>query len=241
MDKGFLTIGLGESFPIAVVSAIAFQQHHSGIPTAIITDHDIQIEGIQTIRASDREPAEIKTLLEQFSPWQQTVYLDAHCLVLQPIPKLFEMGLGLCPAELPSVEHYETKDREWDYTTKHHAKQTLWRTDLIAWRSGETNDELFKAWHAEYQRFYRGDRLALSRAFDRCGVPATELPWRYCLPVGHYTNQAITEGKTKVLHLSSPLLNVNTWFNVAQNLVPDAIGDPRAVAALKNYQKPAIA
>jgi hypothetical protein len=238
MNKGVLMVGVGDWFSIAAVSAIAFQQHHSGIPISIITDSDIQIDGIKTIK-SKRGPWELKTMLNRFSPWEKTVYLDADVICLKPVPALFDYSFGIVSEPYPRIQDCtHNTGPEKSYTVRHHQTAVNYNTGVMCWNKVDEK-HLFPNWWAEWLRFQGpDDQLALARSLDlmftnalRCGaspkLSIQPIPRSYNFPITCYTKDVIAASTVHLLHAHTGYLSRAAWFKVARNVAGDVFHDPR--------------
>lgn len=223
-SKGVVIVGTGEWAAIASVSALSVQHANPKLPIRIVSDRPLNIPGIEVIQSNWPNRA-IKTQLNQFAPWEHSLYLDADVLCLGPI-EILGAELSLAPEPLPAVEHItHITGEEYAYTVRHYKGAPMFNGGVIAWHH-DIGELLFPRWYQEWLRFQGFDQLALARSLWQLqvdpGITPTEMPWDYNFPIGEYRSVVAQRGTVRMLHAHTSEIGLNNWFKVAHNVAPDA-------------------
>lgn len=182
----------------ALISAMALRQQDSEIPITLIGDHPLLKQlPLQDFRITPRflesfeigthafSSRQIKTRLSAFSPYQETLFLDADILPFQSIDTLWdyllESDLAMVLDRLPLVslcDHIAQEEKA--YTLQELSKDApQFNSGVMLWRNTPSVQMLFQLWHEEWYKFQRHDQLALVRAIHRTEIPVTKLPRTY--------------------------------------------------------------
>jgi lipopolysaccharide biosynthesis glycosyltransferase len=147
--------------------------------------HSIPVE----IPRNARKPSRwIKTQLASFSPYTQTLAIDADTIILKPIDAIWNhlrkrpvaAAIDRNPT-LATVNH--GRYREFRHTVRRHpATSPHYNTGVLLWRKSRSADALFEEWHREWQRFGHIDQLAFIRAVRNTGITPAKLPARFNYP-----------------------------------------------------------
>jgi hypothetical protein len=225
-SSGVIIVGTGEWAPVAAVAALSVQHTNPKLPIRIVSDRPINlpVPEIDVIQ-SDWHNRAIKTQVNQFTPWEHSLYLDADVLCLGPLD-ILGIDLGLAPEPLPAVERItHITGTEYDYTVKHYKGEPMFNGGVITW-SRDAGKALFPRWHQEWLRFQGFDQLALARSLHSLridlGITPTELPWDYNFPIGEYRSVVAQRGSVRLLHAHTSEIGIKNWFEVARNVAPDA-------------------
>lgn len=124
----------------------------------------------------------VKTSLSQYSPFEQTLFLDSDIAVLQPIDAIWNVldpgddsdasvAMALDPNRLsdylravPATHACAEEVAATREVTQ--AGTPFFNSGVILWRRGARSDEFFRTWNREWSRFRRIDQFALSRAIS---------------------------------------------------------------------------
>lgn len=183
----------------ALISAMALRQLDPILPITLISDRPL----LQQFPVSDYgitprfiEPNElddqgaflsrsIKTQLSRFSPYQETLFLDADILPIRPVSTLwpyldhgdFAMVLDRNPT-VGQCDH--VAQEEIDYTLHRVPGNTPhFNSGVMVWRKTPGTQQLFQDWHQEWQHFKKQDQLALVRALNTTSIAVVPLPGTY--------------------------------------------------------------
>ncbi len=189
----------------ALMSALALRSLEPNLPISIISDHprlsrlplhhhqitplcieDLSAKGIFASRW-------LKTHLQHFSPYRETLFLDADILPLQPVAPLWdylaEVDWAMALDRLPTVvlcDHISPEEKR--YTLERVAALSAdgfpimtpqYNSGVMLWRESVATQSLFEQWYAEWQIFQKQDQLALVRAMQHQGLPVATLPKTY--------------------------------------------------------------
>jgi Glycosyl transferase family 8 len=186
----------------ALISAIALRQHEPELPITLVYDlasiplwlfhdrlqqHNITPRFVSTAHLSPPVFSSrwIKTRLNQFSPYAETLFLDSDILPLQPIADLWEAlsenDFAMVLDRLPTIgECDHIADVEKNYTLARLPRSTRqFNSGVMLWRNTSNVKMLFQQWHLEWLRFEQQDQLALVRAIATAETRITELPRTY--------------------------------------------------------------
>jgi Glycosyl transferase family 8 len=186
----------------ALISALALRQHEPELPITLVYDHaNIPLwlfhDALQPHNITPRFVATdqlsplvfgsrwIKTRLNEFSPYAETLFLDGDILPLQPVGDLWaalsENDFAMVPDRLPTIgecDHIAVDEK--DYTLAILPGSTRqFNSGVMLWRHNEPVKALFQQWHLEWLRFAKQDQLALVRAIATTQTGITELPRIY--------------------------------------------------------------
>lgn len=180
----------------AFISAIALRQLEPNIPITLLCDHPSLkllplsdygitprfIEASEPNHHSSFSSREIKTRLSTFSPYKETLFLDADILPLKPIGELWDylsqgdmaMVLDRCPI-LALCLHVSPEEKNY---TLEYLPETAnhFNSGVILWRDSIQTQSLFQQWYQEWLRFKKHDQLALVRAIHHTQFSVTRLP-----------------------------------------------------------------
>jgi lipopolysaccharide biosynthesis glycosyltransferase len=184
----------------AFISAIALRNLEPDLPITLISEHpelprrSLSHYGIE-IRSltPDELPQQhlpflsryIKTRLIHFSPYEETLLIDADILPHQPVRQLWQAldrgDLAMVKDRLPTValcDHVSAEEKT--YTLGLVAPTTTqYNSGVMLWRKNEQTLAMFDDWHREWQRFYKQDQLALVRSLHHHAMAVVELPRSY--------------------------------------------------------------
>lgn len=183
----------------ALISAIALRQLEPNIPITLLCDHPIikllplsdygitprYIEANELNYHSSFSSREIKTRLLTFSPYQETLFLDADILPLKPISELWDYlsqgDMAMARDRLPTLalcDHVSLEEK--NYTLQNLPESTThFNSGVMLWKNNIQTQSLFQQWNQEWLTFKKQDQLALVRAINRTKFPITILPRIY--------------------------------------------------------------
>ena len=182
-----------------LISAIVLRQIEPNIPITIISDHpllklfplekyEISARFINLSEINDSgsfSSRDIKTSLSKFSPYQETLFLDADILPLKPISDLWDyldygdmcMVVDLVPT-LGLCAHISEEEK--NYTLQYLPESTTqFNSGVILWRNTTQTQSLFELWNREWLKFKKQDQLALVRAINKAEFSVQSLPCIY--------------------------------------------------------------
>ncbi|MBW4451049.1 MAG: hypothetical protein KME38_30610 [Spirirestis rafaelensis WJT71-NPBG6] len=183
----------------ALISAIALRQLEPKIPITLISDHPL----LKLLRLSDYEitprfielsemndhglfsSRDIKTRLATFSPYKETLFLDADILPLKPISDVWDYlsqgDMAMVLDRLPTLAFCDhIFPQEKTYSLQYLPESTTqFNSGVILWRDSIQTQSLFELWHQEWLKFKKHDQLALVRAIHHAQFSVTSLPCIY--------------------------------------------------------------
>ena len=187
----------------AVISAMALRQQEPALPITLLSDQPLlmrlalQDYGISPRLLDRNEIAQstfaqttfpsrsVKTRLNAYSPYQETLFLDADILPLQPVSDLWaylnESDLAMVVDRLPMIslcDHIAQEEKA--YTLQRLPGNTVqFNSGVMLWRESSATQTFFERWYEEWQQFQKHDQLALIRAIKAVQMPVTKLPITY--------------------------------------------------------------
>jgi lipopolysaccharide biosynthesis glycosyltransferase len=249
-------------FEAAIISAFALHQLSPQLPIIIITN--INQRGIQEwllrfnidikiIVISENQRAKnvmvsrlIKTSLNTFTDFDETLYLDADILPLQSIEEIWSFldneNIAMAIDMKPTIsECIHISEDEKNYTLETCSADTVqFNGGVMLWRNTPDVHTLFETWHKEWNRFKQHDQLALSRAFQQSKTEITHLPYNYNYSivwlakiyqienVGQINNfkcyKAPELNTIKLLHCYKSMLDVldeRAFYKIAEIFIPN--------------------
>ena len=182
----------------ALTSALCLRQHDSKTPITIISDLPILNHlAVQQYGISPRllEPAEIveipffsrylKTKIGSYSPYRETLYLDADILPINDISELWSYlnhgDLAMVEDLLPQIKMCgHVAPEEVEFTLRDlPGETTQYNSGVMLWRNTPKIKAFFAKWHAEWLRFQKHDQLALVRAIAQSQLSIAKIPKSY--------------------------------------------------------------
>jgi Glycosyl transferase family 8 len=200
-DRGvvYCATGVTAYLEAALISAIALHQLEPDLPITLISDLPLlNLIPLQSYSITPRfiSPEElqslgsfasraIKTRLDSFTPYQETLFIDADVLPLRSLSQLWghlDRGdWGMVADLMPRLElcnHVATEEK--DYTLCQLPGSTPhFNSGVMLWRKNAVTQTVFQQWHQEWLRFQKQDQLALMRAIDLTQLPIVPLPATY--------------------------------------------------------------
>jgi hypothetical protein len=200
-DRGVIYCATGSVayLEAALISAIALHQLDPDLPITLISDLPsvnlipLQRYGITPRLLTSEElhgpgsfaSRSIKTRLGSFTPYEETLYIDADVLPLRSLSQLWDHldrgDWGMVPDLMPRLElcnHVAIEEK--NYTLCQLPGSTpQFNGGVLLWRKNAMTQAVFQQWHREWLRFQKHDQLALMRAIDLTQLPVVTLPATY--------------------------------------------------------------
>ncbi len=173
-----LPISIGSNLPLLhkLSTELALRQHN--ISTIFLNTPDELADHPFVSRY-------LKTNLINWSPYQETLFLDADILPCLPIGDLWayldQAAIAMVLDRLPLVEMCDhISEQEKSYTlAKIPALSKQFNSGVMLWRNNAETQKLFSQWQREWQVFQKQDQLALVRALHHAQVAVAEIPRTY--------------------------------------------------------------
>ncbi|MBW4657728.1 MAG: hypothetical protein KME15_03575 [Drouetiella hepatica Uher 2000/2452] len=225
----------------ALISAMALRQQEPEISITLISDqpllkflplhsHSITPKflspgEIDTHPFSSRQ---IKTCLNLLSPYQETLFLDADILPLQPICDLWNHlvygDFAMVTDRLPRValcDHVALEEKT--YTLQRlPGSTTHFNSGVMLWRDTLAVQTLFQQWHEEWRKFQKHDQLALVRALHKTQVPVIQLPKTYNVsPID--AESRFGKHQAHLLHCWGGMVASGEFRQFAHNYYPEVV------------------
>ncbi len=199
--RGVLYVASGDFSYLmhAACSILSLRDNGYDGPISILTDfkpaqlrglkkYDVQCIPVEIPKNARRPSRWIKTQLASFSPYKQTLAIDADTVILRPIDGIrrFLSKGPVCAAmdrnqTLATVNH--GRHEEFLYTIRRHPTTVPhYNTGILLWRKSKKADKLFEEWHNEWLRFGDIDQLAFIRAVQNTGIKPAKLPLKFNYP-----------------------------------------------------------
>ncbi len=171
----------------------------------------------------------LKTQINTYSPYDETLFLDADILPLVNLsslwPYLDQGNVAMATdrmAEIGLCDH--VTQAEVEFTLEQLSPQTThFNSGVLLWRRTVTTEALFTQWHCEWQRFGQQDQLALARAIDRTQTRVVPLPQSYNLSPRD-AEPLIKKGETiHMLHCWGGKVASGRYKKLARRFCPEAV------------------
>ncbi|MGA0199990.1 MAG: putative nucleotide-diphospho-sugar transferase [Prochlorotrichaceae cyanobacterium] len=196
-SKGILYIAVqSEAYlEAAVISALSIRLLDRLVPITIVSDLplidylDLIKYNISARRLKAQEIVPhpffsryLKTQLSSYTPYDQTLFLDADILAIQDISHIWHYldqgDLAIARDRLSEVQHCDhIAQVELDFTLSQlPANFPHYNSGVFLWRKTAASELLFKHWHQEWLHFQCQDQLALARAIAKTALTLTPLP-----------------------------------------------------------------
>lgn len=226
----------------ALISAMALREQEPTLSITLISDqpvlkllplNDLRITiNFLAINQLDTNPfssRSIKTRLNTLTPYQESLFLDADILPLQPIADIWDHlsqgDLAMVVDRLPLVslcDHISQEEKT--YTLQGLSGDAVqFNSGVMLWRNTPAVQTLFQQWHEEWKKFQKHDQLALVRAIHATQIPVTQLPRSY--NISPIDAAPLEQGKhsTHLLHCWGGTIASGKFAQVAQNFYPDIV------------------
>jgi Glycosyl transferase family 8 len=227
----------------ALISAIALRSLEPTLPITIISDqpllnllpldkHGITPRFLGSGEMGDRDAffsRAIKTQLFSYSPYQETVFLDADILPLKPLTPIWDylnqgdwaMVLDRNPT-VGDCDHIALPEKTYTLqslpeTTPH------FNSGVMVWRANAATQTLFQHWHTEWQHFQKQDQLALVRAIQATQLPIVRLPITYNISPRDAAPILLKQQEVHLLHCWGGIVGAGKFAQFAQNFYPAAV------------------
>lgn len=170
MTTGIVQIAIGERAKSEQRSSAASLRPY-GLPVKVITQNVAGLDAVQSSRYH-------KTHLDQLTPFDRTLYLDADTRIVGDITKPFGVlddgwDIALCPSTNQVVSehlwHVSAEERDATYLQLGFVACQL-QAGVIYFAKNERVECLFVAWRNEWQRWQGQDQAALLRALQQVPV-----------------------------------------------------------------------
>lgn len=232
----------------ALISAIALRQLEPSLAITIVSDWpellQIPLDSygitVQFLPACPFAPAHpdklatlrsrwLKTQLHRFTPYTETLFLDADILPLSPVSSLWaylhEVDWAMACDRLPTLDLCDhVAQPEKSYTLQQVPGSTIhFNSGVILWRNTPTTRQLFHHWHQEWLVFQNQDQLALARALHRLGVSVATLPRRYNISPFDAAPLLAAGETVPLLHCWGGMVSSGEFRDLAQTYYPEVI------------------
>jgi len=224
----------------ALISAMALRQQEPDLPITLISEHPLlellpllrhgitpRLLKVNEVDNTSYLSRYIKTTLNILSPYQDTLFLDADILPLQPISPLWDhlcLGdFGMVADRLPTLglcDHIAEDEKE--YTLQRLPKETVqFNSGVMLWRNTAATQVLFHRWHQEWQKFQKHDQLALMRAIATTQTSVTKLPNSYNISPTDSASVLFDSHSVHLLHCWGGMVGSGKFREFAQTFYPD--------------------
>ncbi len=224
----------------ALISAIALRQYEPDLPITVVSDQAILADlplddhGITPhIVTLDQDHAfgsrSVKTRLNHFSPYTETLFLDSDILPLQSISPLWEAlvqsDLAMVPDRLATLDQCDhVAPAEKQYTLQDLPGNTMqFNSGVMVWRDTAATRILFQQWHQEWQKFQKHDQLALMRAIHTTQTRVTQLPRTYNISPRDAAELPPGEDQVHLLHYWGGRVTSGAFCRFAQTHYPTVV------------------
>jgi lipopolysaccharide biosynthesis glycosyltransferase len=182
----------------ALTSALCFRRQDLATPITVISDLPIVNHlNLKQHAVSPRllKPTEIidkpffsrylKTQLGFYSPYRETLYLDADILPINDISGIWSYldhgDLAMVEDRLPQIQRCEhIAQDEIEFTLQSlPGESTQYNGGVIVWRNTPKVKAFFAKWHQEWLQFGKHDQLALVRAIAQSQLSIAKIPKSY--------------------------------------------------------------
>jgi hypothetical protein len=226
----------------ALISAIALRKLEPNLPITILSDHPLldQLPLAPYNITPQKHPAPpgasstftsrwIKTRFNEFTPYDETLFLDADILPLQPVSPLWDLledsDWAMATDRLPTIalcDHIAQPEK--DYTLQIVPGQAMqYNGGVILWRRNAATDGLFDRWHREWLLFKNQDQLALARAIYSGDLPIATLPKTYNISPIDAAPHFAAGDPVHLLHCWGGMVGSGEFRRIAQSYYPDVV------------------
>jgi hypothetical protein len=172
MSRGVVYIAYGPSARKEVKASVASLKKHNDLPVLVLSDQDIK--GVPTQRGLEFDPSGrmTKTSMQVFSPFTQTLYLDADTRVRGDLTPGFEIlddgwDIALAFSERQGDDvlgNCYPDDRLTTFEALGCSEVLGLQAGVMFLDSNERVHRFFQEWYREWSQFKSMDQAALLRA-----------------------------------------------------------------------------
>lgn len=227
----------------AFISAIALRKLEPTLPITVISDRPL----LQSFPCTDYGitprlivPGEveghgaflsrsIKTTLFHFSPYEETLFLDADILPIRSVQPLWgylsQGDMAMVSDRNPTVALCDhIAEVEKDYTLQRVPGETMqFNSGVMVWRRTTATQHLFQEWHREWRQFAKHDQLALVRAIATTQVPIVPLPVTYNISPRDAAPVLLQNDEVHLLHCWGGVVSAGKFPEFAQDFYPEVV------------------
>lgn len=194
----YLAVNHRDYLEAALISAIALRHQDpklsitilSNVPALehlIVDRYRITLQSLgESVAAKDLILSRsLKTQVNHYSPYQESLFLDADILPIRSIDGLWyyldQVDMAIAEDRLSPIhlcDHIAREELEFTLSLLPR-NTTHFNSGVLLWRRTEVTDRLFSYWHREWQRFQQQDQLALARAIDATQTAVSKIPRSY--------------------------------------------------------------
>lgn len=229
----------------ALISSIALRELNPEIPITIFCDpalelisfstlqNSLQAYGINVIELSMEGDTflsrSVKTHLNELSPYQETLYIDADMLPLKSISQVWDYldhgDMAMVLDRLPNLALCDhVAQVEIDYTLKLLPGDThQFNSGLMVWRNNDATQSLFKRWQQEWLVFQKHDQLALVRAIATEKFAVAQMPVNYNTSPRDAAPVLLPNNDVYLLHCWGGQVASGDYLNVALQFHPKVV------------------
>ena len=244
VDRGVIYLAVNDQsyLEAALISAVALRAQDAQLPIIVISNlpglNHLPLEryGItprylgQSLAIPSLGLSRwLKTHINAYSPYDETLFLDADILPIGYLSSLWpyleqgDMAMAADRmAEIGRCDHVAPEEVAFTLerlspTTRH------FNSGVMLWRRTAATDDLFSQWHREWQRFGQLDQLALARAIDVTQTSVIQLPNRYNLSPRD-AEPLIKKGESiAMLHCWGGKVSSGRFKKLAKRFCPEAV------------------
>jgi lipopolysaccharide biosynthesis glycosyltransferase len=171
----------------------------------------------------------VKTHLISWSPYTETLFLDADILPRQPISDLWgyltKAPIAMVRDRLPTVELCDhISPAEKLYTLERIPPLSpQFNSGVMLWQNNKETQQLFTQWQQEWQIFQKQDQLALVRALHHCQIPVAEIPTTYNVSPIDSLSLIQAGYKIHLLHCWGGMVASGEFRQIARSHYPEII------------------
>jgi alpha-N-acetylglucosamine transferase len=236
LDKGIITISLGENYSRFLIDCLKISRLNTQLPILVVTNHEnkewnnIFNLRLKKVDCDFRDNRDLKVSMCDFSPFDKTLFIDSDSVINNSIDEIFETlennDLYLCRClkdwkngdKIPKIYHNVMS------SSKAKLPITVWRSALIGFSKSENSKNFFNTWKCIYEKTknecYR-DMPSMACAFqkEKNKLKYKEMPEHYfdskkinskCL-VQHYCRGFSNHYKIKDLKHYKTFDNSDDW------------------------------
>ena len=184
MSAGIVYLSFGTNYVDCTIAALQSKiKNAPRTPATVITNRKADLNSklckdnniqLQYIEMESKEVRAVKTQLCKYSPYEETLLLDADCWINSELFNYFRF-LDYAPVVLTHAHHHPSVataahvgalDRDYTIKTFQNLRyMPQYASGLIFFKRDDPKvRELFDIWHAEWLRFHNKDQMALIRA-----------------------------------------------------------------------------
>lgn len=175
MNRGIVYVAYGDNAIREATESIKSLKQYNNLPIAVISDRTIK--GTEPIIFREAGPGArwAKLMIDIFSPYDYTLYLDADTRIKGDLSAGFDIlqddwDLAIAPSGRQNADvlgNLDEKDRQYTFETLGTTHPLSLQAGVFFFKKNEQVLRFFDKWRVEWGKFFNQDQGAMLRALQQ--------------------------------------------------------------------------